>query len=97
LAEPLVVLADAVRDLAFDALGLGAAFHLGDLEELEVVTDLLLEAFEAGDLLLGLGALAEELLRLLLIVPEPGRTGPVVQLIEFSLEGRDVKDAPLAS
>jgi len=97
LAEPVVVDADAFGDFAFHAISLRAALHLGDLEELEVVVDLLLQALEARELFFGLGAFAQEFLRLFLVVPEAWGAGAVVQLVEFALEGRDVKDAPLAS
>jgi hypothetical protein len=80
-----------------DALGFGAAFHLGDLEQLEVVGHLLLERFEARDSVFDVRAFAQERLSLRLIVPEAGSAGAIVELIELSLQGRDVKDAPLAS
>jgi hypothetical protein len=46
--------------------------------------------------LLDVGALAQENLRLGLIVPEAGGARLLVQLGEPSFELRDVKDAPLA-
>jgi hypothetical protein len=78
-------------------LGLGAAFFGPELEQGEVVVEVAPELLDAGDFLFDVGALAEQRLRFGLIVPESGRSGPIVQLIELPLEGRDVKDAPLAS
>jgi hypothetical protein len=66
-----------VRDL----LGLGAALHFGDLEELEVVVDLLLERLDARELFFDVGPLAQERLSLGLIVPEARRSGPIVELL----------------
>jgi hypothetical protein len=83
-------------DLDLGRLGRGAAFHLGDLEELEVVADGLLEALERGELLFEVGPLAEQDLGLGLVVPEAGRAGAFVELIESALQGRDVKETPLA-
>jgi hypothetical protein len=41
-------------------------------------------------------ALAQQRLRLVLIVPEVWRGGELIQLIELAFELRYVKDAPLA-
>jgi len=67
-----------------------------ELEVLEGVVDLATEARGELDLGLGLGALAQDALRLLVVVPEPWRQRPLGQIFEDSLEPRDVKDAPLA-
>jgi hypothetical protein len=78
-------------------LGLLAALFGAELEQDEVVLELAIELRDAVDLLFGVRALAQERLGLGRVVPEVGRAGAVVQLIELSTQGRDVKDAPLAS
>jgi len=67
-----------------------------ELEVLEGVGDVLLEALDRRELFLDVGALAKDLLRLGLVVPEVGRPGLFVQLRELSFQLRDVKDPSLA-
>jgi hypothetical protein len=86
-----------LEDVALDRFGLGPAFGGRQLEEPGVVVDLLTELLDARDLLFDVRALAQDDLRLGLIVPEARRAGAIVQLFELSPQGRDVKDAPLAS
>jgi hypothetical protein len=67
-----------------------------ELEVLREIVDLLAELLREIERRLDLGALAEDLLSALLIVPEPLRKGDLVQVFELSSQVRDVKNAPLA-
>ncbi len=85
------------RDLRL-GVGDGRLIVLRD-SELEVpvgVREVLVELLDHLELLLDIGALAKERLRLALVVPEVGRARLFVQLGKSSFELRDVKDAPLA-
>jgi hypothetical protein len=93
LAEPRF---DA-QDLRL-GVGDGRLIVFGDaeLEILIGVGELFVELLERLELAFDVGALAEQRLRLALIVPEIGGAGLFVQLGKSSFELRDVKDAPLA-
>jgi hypothetical protein len=67
-----------------------------ELEVLGEVAEILLDAPRELELGLDLRALAERALGLLVVVPEAGGEGELVQLLELSGEPSDVKDAPLA-
>jgi hypothetical protein len=69
------------REVCAERLALGRAFGGRHVEELEVVVDVLAEAIERRELLFGVGALAEERLRLGLIVPETWGAGAIVELL----------------
>jgi hypothetical protein len=56
----------------------------------------MLELLERRDDLLDARALACELLRLLMVVPKPWDERLLAELLDVSLQPRDVKDAPLA-
>jgi hypothetical protein len=80
--------------------------HLGDrrlvvlrgpeLEKDVRVLDVADELLGAADQLLERRALAVDGLRLLLVVPEPGREGLPLEALRLRLQLREVKDAPLA-
>ncbi len=93
----MLQLGQARNDLVLGLVGLDAPLFGAELEEREIVVEVAAELVDARELVFDLGPLAEQRLRLDLIVPEVGRAGAIVQLIELPLERRDVKDAPLAS
>jgi hypothetical protein len=68
-----------------------------ELEQLLRVADVARELLDRVDLLLDVGALAGDRLRLLCVVPKIGSERRLVQTVDLVLELRDVKDAPLAS
>jgi hypothetical protein len=67
-----------------------------ELEEHLRVLRVFFELLERGERGLEAGSLARELLRLLVIVPKTGDERLLAELVYFSLQPRDVKDAPLA-
>jgi hypothetical protein len=67
-----------------------------ELEENLRVLEIFLELLERRDGGFETRALARELLRFLVIVPKTGDERLLAELIYFSLQPRDVKDAPLA-
>jgi predicted transcriptional regulator len=93
LAHPLVDrahLLGAVGERSLVVLG------RGELEVLERVVDLAPELLREIELRLGVRALAQRGLSLVLVVPESRRERRLRQLVQQSLEFGDVKDAPLA-
>jgi hypothetical protein len=67
-----------------------------ELEENLRVLDVLLELLERVERRLEARAFARELLRFLVIVPKTGDERLLAELVDFSLQSGDVKDAPLA-
>jgi len=67
-----------------------------ELEEDLRVLDVFFELLEGGQLRLEARALPRQLLRLLMVVPETGDERLLAELVDFSLQPGDVKDAPLA-
>ena len=74
----------------------GVVLGHAELEVTVGVGELLVELLNHVELLLDVGTLPEQGLRLGLIVPEVRRARLLVQLGKSSFELRDVKDAPLA-
>jgi hypothetical protein len=95
----------APRDLAFQLaqrrLGLAdgrlVLLGLAELDHGELVVELLLDAFQRGELVLERGALLHDALRALLVVPEVGVFRLPVELLETLAGLVDVKDASSAA
>jgi hypothetical protein len=68
-----------------------------ELEQLLRVVDVARELLRRLDLLFDVRPLPRDLLRLLRVVPETRRQRLFVEALDFLLQLRDVKDAPLAS
>src|ERR1700690_974690 len=67
-----------------------------EIEEHLRVLDVLRELLEGVDVLLDPRAFARELLRFLMVVPKTRNECLLTELIDFALQPRYVKDAPLA-
>jgi hypothetical protein len=81
-----------------DGLGDRPLVVLGgtQLEQDDGVVEVARELLDARDLLLQPRALAGDRLRLLLVVPEAGGERLLLEPVDFRLQLRKVKDAPLA-
>jgi hypothetical protein len=79
-------------------LGNGRLVVLGgaEVEQDDRVVEVARELLDAREPLLEPGALARDRLRLLLVVPEAGSERLLLELVDFRLQLRKVKDAPLA-
>src|SRR5690606_29529437 len=79
-------------------LGEGGVVALLDreLEEHLGVFDLAADGLDERELALDARALAQKALRLLLVVPETGLQGELIQLFEVAFQLGDVKETPLA-
>jgi hypothetical protein len=67
-----------------------------EVEQDDGVVEVARELLDARDVLLDRRAPAGDALRLLLVVPEPGGEGQLLEPVDLCLELRQVKDAPLA-
>jgi hypothetical protein len=83
--------------LAASSITVRVTFGDPELEVLLEIGDISAHLRGELELRLGLRALAQRLLRCLVVVPEARARGSrLVQVFEHPLESRDVKDAPLA-
>jgi hypothetical protein len=71
-------------------------FLRAEIEQLFRVVDVARELLDGLDGLLDARAFARDGLSLLLVVPKSGSERRLVELVDFRLQFRDVKDAPLA-
>ncbi len=95
----------AARDFALELLqrllgvgdGVCVLLGLAQPDHGELVVELLLNAADGGELVFECGALLHYALRALLVVPEIGVLGLLVQLVEAPARLVDVKDASSAA